>query len=287
MTGFGRAQAQYKDKTYTIEIKTLNAKASDVRVKVPSGFREYEIKLRQYILEKVVRGKTELNISVMSESDDVENALNIPLFTKYYKDIHNVSLDLGIPDGDYIQGILRIPNVIKSSDYELSDEEWKFILATCDKALDKLNIFRKAEGKVLFDDLVNRIEQIVKLTDQIDIHESDRIEKLRERLRKNLDEYLNDQQVDLNRFEQEVIYYIEKLDIHEEKVRLSQHCTYFLEEINSNSFSKGKKLGFLAQELGREINTIGSKAQYTEIQKIVVEMKNELDQIREQLANAL
>ena len=287
MTGFGKATSQFQDKTYTIEIKTLNGKNSDVRLKVPVGFREYEIKLRQYVLEKVVRGKTEMTLTVVSGDTDIDNSLNVPLFKKYYNDLRSVVMELGMEEGDYLQTILRIPNIIQSADYHLSEEEWKFVLSLCDDAVNDLNRFRKDEGKMLYDDLCNRIKNIESLLDQITPHESDRIDRQREKMQKGLKEFLSEQTVDQNRFEQEIIYYIEKLDIHEEKVRLSQHCKYFNEEINSESISKGKKLGFLAQEIGREINTIGSKAQYSAIQKIVVEMKNELDQIREQLANLL
>ena len=287
MTGFGKATAQYHDKTYMVEIKTLNAKNSDVRMRVPAGFREYEIKLRQYIMDKVVRGKTEMNLSVMTDDGDMENTLNISLFKKYYKDLKTVSDELDIQNSDFLQSILRIPNIIKTSEYEISDEEWNFILEICDQAIDDLNAFRLAEGKMLYQDIVSRTNRIVILLSEVSPYEDDRIRKLREKMQKGLKEFMSDQTVDQNRFEQEIIFYIEKLDIHEEKVRLEQHCKYFLEEINAEGMSKGKKLGFLAQEIGREINTIGSKAQYSEIQKIVVEMKNELDQIREQLANLL
>jgi uncharacterized protein (TIGR00255 family) len=287
MTGFGKATAQYEDKTYTVEIKTLNAKNSDVRMKVPVGFREHEIKLRQYILDKVVRGKTEMTLTVMADESDIENSLNVPLFKKYYKDLSSLSEELKIENGDFVQSILRIPNVIKSSEYVLSQDEWKFILGLCDSAVVDLNRFRKDEGTVLFNDLLSSVNQIEKLLKEITPHEEARIQQQREKMLKGLREHMSEQTVDHNRFEQEIIYYIEKLDIHEEKVRLDQHCKYFIEEINAPGISKGKKLGFLAQEIGREINTIGSKAQYSEIQKIVVEMKNELDQIREQLANLL
>ena len=287
MTGFGLATGQYADKTYTIEIKTLNAKSSDARLRVPSGFREQEIKIRQHIMEKVVRGKTEVTISANSDENDVENSLNTSLFKKYYRDLKEISTELQIDNADYIQSILRIPNVIKSAELHISEDEWSFIVNLCNQAIEELDTFRKAEGRVMFEDIVTRVTQIKSLIDDISPHELERIEKLKERMRKNLSEFAKDQQVDRNRFEQEIIFYIEKLDIHEEKVRLLQHCDYFLEEINSTIFSKGKKLNFVAQEIGREINTIGSKAQYSEIQKIVVEMKNELDQIREQLANVL
>ncbi|MDG2450184.1 MAG: YicC family protein [Saprospiraceae bacterium] len=287
MTGYGKATAQYDDKTYTVEIKTLNAKNSDVRMRVPVGFREYEIKLRQYILDKIVRGKTEMSLSVMADENDIENSLNVPLFKKYYKDLSELSNELKIENSDFVQSILRIPNIIKSSEYALSDSEWKFILNLCDKAVEDLNRFRKDEGTVLYNDLLSSIKQIEKLLKDITPYEEARIQQQREKMLKGLREHMSEQTVDHNRFEQEIIYYIEKLDIHEEKVRLSQHCKYFDEEINAPGISKGKKLGFLAQEIGREINTIGSKAQYSEIQKIVVEMKNELDQIREQLANLL
>ena len=287
MTGFGSSTGQYKDKTYAVEIKTLNAKSSDARLKVPAGFREHEIKIRQYIMDKVVRGKTDVTVTVVSDEMDVENNLNVALFKKYYKDLKSIGADLGIENADYVQSILRIPNVIKSADYTISDGEWKFILDLCDQAVDQLDAFRMTEGKAMCDDVVLRINCIKELISKIDPYEKERIKKLRVRLQKNLNEFTNDQQVDQNRFEQEIIFYIEKLDIHEEKVRLKQHCDYFLEEIDAEELSKGKKLGFLAQEIGREINTIGSKAQYSEIQKIVVEMKNELDQVREQLANVL
>ncbi|MEE9373715.1 MAG: YicC/YloC family endoribonuclease [Saprospiraceae bacterium] len=287
MTGFGKATAQFGNKTYMVEIKTLNAKSSDVRIRVPVGFREYEIKLRQYIMEKVVRGKTEMSLTVMSDDNDNENSLNVTLFKKYYKDLSQITDDLNIENSDFVQAILRIPNVIKSSDYELSDEEWKFILRLCDNAVEDLNKFRKDEGEVLYNDLISSVKEIEVLLLQITPHEEARIVQQREKMKKGLRDFMNDQKVDHNRFEQEIVYYIEKLDIHEEKVRLSQHCKYFDEEIHAKGISKGKKLGFLAQEIGREINTIGSKAQNSEMQKIVVKMKNELDQIREQLANLL
>lgn len=287
MTGFGRASSQYGDKTYTAEIKTLNGKNSDVRLKVPAGFREYEIKLRQHILEKIVRGKSEFNLSVMSDEGDIENTLNIPLFKKYYRDLKQVSDELNIDNADFVQSILRIPNIIKTSEFEISEDEWKFILTVCDAAVENLNDFRLTEGKMLYNDLVKRISNINTMLGQLPQHEAKRTEQQRERMQKGLKDFMSEQNVDHNRFEQEIVYYIEKMDIHEEKVRLEQHCKYFLEQINTEEPAKGKKLGFLAQEIGREINTIGSKAQYSEIQKIVVEMKNELDQIREQLANLL
>lgn len=287
MTGFGKATAQFAGKTYTIEIKTLNAKNSDVRLKVPVGFRSFEIKLRQYILDKVIRGKTEMILTVVAGDTDVDNSLNVSLFKKYYSDLKNLTEELDMAEGDYLQTILRIPNVIQSADFELSEEEWKFLLTLCDTAVDDLNNFRKEEGQMLYNDLVMRVQNINTLLDQVTPHEADRIEKQRQKMAKGLAEYASEQAVDKNRFEQEIVYYIEKLDIHEEKVRLAQHCKYFMEEINASPISKGKKLGFLAQEIGREINTIGSKAQYSPIQKLVVEMKNELDQIREQLANLL
>ena len=287
MTGFGRASGEFNGKQIQIELKSLNGKATDVRVRIPNNFKEKEILLRNLVLERLHRGKIDLNISNPAGSGHEEFALNKELFAKYYKEIEALKRDLKFENEDALQSILRIPNVMTPVDEEMSEEEWSFVKEVLDKAISNFLSFSQTEGDAMYKDLSLRINNIISLLNSVNPQEGERIEKIKERIRKNLNLHFSSENVDQNRFEQELIYYIEKLDITEEKVRLEQHCNYFLEILNDSGVVKGKKLGFISQEMGREINTLGAKSQDSTLQQIVVNMKDELEKIKEQLANVV
>ena len=285
MTGYGQASNQFKDKTIQVEIKSLNGKTSDIRCKVPGSYKEKEIQLRKYLMDKAYRGKFDFTLTIESEKGDDEYGLNKALFRKYYTELSELKEELGIDSGDIIQTILRIPNVVGAINEEIDEEEWKFVMKTTDAAIEALNNFRAEEGKAAEKDMKDAASRIADLLGKVEPFEKGRIETLKERFRKNLEDFQTDEKVDRNRFEQEIIYYLEKLDINEEKVRLSQHCKYFNEVLDSEKVEIGKKLGFIAQEMGREINTLGAKANEKNIQQMVVSMKDALEKIKEQVAN--
>jgi len=287
MTGYGRAKGEFQGKSYTIEIRTLNGKTTDIRVKLPPILKVKEIELRKFILDDVFRGKVDLTIQVSAGETDTDLGLNMKLFEKYFKQLYDFGQKHGLHNQDFVQAIIRIPNVVEAIDEELSEDEWAFVLSQTENALAQLRSFRTDEGGALKNDLLGRLERIQQLLIEVEPHEATRKEELVSRLEKLIADNLSHDNIDENRLEQETIYYLEKLDIHEEKIRLQQHCVYFLSEINSEKIGQGKKLNFISQEMGREINTLGAKAQYSPIQQIVVEMKVELDQIKEQLANVL
>jgi len=286
MTGYGRSSKRFGDKNISVEIKSLNGKTSDLRLRVPANFKEKEITIRKIILTGCSRGKIDANVEISSESGDNDFALNKTLFAKYLNELKGLDLP---SDGntDYVQAILRIPNVIKADDKELDEAEWKVILEVTQEALANLKNFRKEEGDMTKIDFHKRVTSIQSNLEEIAPYESRRVDKLKERLKSKLEEYISNEKVDPNRYEQEVIYYLEKLDINEEKVRLSQHCKYFLEVLAMDDSEKGKKLGFISQEMGREINTLGAKAQDADIQQRVVGMKDELEKIKEQVLNII
>jgi len=287
MTGYGKAIDTYNGKTYSIDIKTLNGKASDLRLKSPTQLRSKEIDLRKRIMNSVMRGKMDCTISVSGGESDVDYKLNLPLIESYLQQLEQVSSKYNLSGQDLIQTIIRIPNVVQPNDETISDEEWSFLNQLLGKAIDQLDGFRKKEGNSLAADLKGRVQQIGKLLTQVDAVEQARKAEFLTKLKKNIEEHIPADNIDQNRFEQEIVYYLEKLDVHEEKVRLSQHLTYFIETLDTPEKNKGKKLNFISQEMGREINTLGSKAQYSPLQQIVVQMKVELDQVKEQLANVL
>lgn len=288
MTGFGRAKATYQDKNITVELKALNGKISDVRCRIPANYKDKEIELRNMVLQKALRGKIDFLLTIGGVDGDGEYTINKQAFLHYFKEIKDLQKETGIQDeGDITQSILRIPNVITTPTDEVPEEEWKVVVKTIESALNNLHDFRTDEGKILHDDLALRNQNIKNLQSQIAEYEEARIQSLRDRFSKNLKEFFSSEQIDRNRYEQEIIYYIEKLDIHEEKVRLEQHCIYFEDILKNESPEVGKKLGFIAQEMGREINTLGAKAQDKNIQRIVVNMKDELEKIKEQLANVI
>jgi uncharacterized protein (TIGR00255 family) len=287
MTGYGRVSHPFKDKTIHVELRSLNSKYTDIRVKIPQNYREKEHALRKIISDRVHRGKIEVAIEVASDSGAEEFGLNEALFRKYHQELNRLSTELNIPDGDMLQAILRLPSVVSTSADNIDDQEWKAVLEGLDLAIEKFTGFRTAEGNAMKADLQMRVTRIMDLLSQLNPEEEERVTKLRQRMRQSLEEHLGKDKVDDSRFEQEILFYLEKIDITEEKVRLEQHCKYFIEELNKEQPLKGRKLSFISQEMGREINTMGAKAYSSNIQKLVVEMKDELEKIKEQVANTV
>lgn len=286
MTGFGKATCEVESKKITIEIKSLNSKQLDLFSRVPNVYKEKELDLRNIVSQKLERGKVEF--SLMVESINASNAtqINQALVKEYYTQLKGMSDSLGIAEpADWLSLLLRMPDVMKSETQELDEIEWETVKSTFVKAVDALIDFRKREGQSLEAVFVQKISNIRNLLATIDPFENERVAKIKSRIMDNLNE-LKGVEYDKNRFEQEMIYYIEKLDVNEEKNRLRQHLTYFEETMKAEG-SVGKKLGFIAQEIGREINTLGSKSNHCEMQKIVVKMKDELEQIKEQVLNVL
>ena len=294
MTGFGKAELNSKNANFTIEVKSLNSKQIDVIVKMPSIYRDKEIDLRKSISEKLQRGKIEVSIWREKSESSSNYTLNKDVIKEYHKQIEDLRKELGYKDPlegfevetfrDVMLTMVQMPEFLIRG--EKTDEtDWEKILEATHKAIDNLIQFRKDEGKILEKDLNIRINILSQLLKDIDPLSKNRIEKIKNNLNNKLSD-LDEKNIDLNRFEQELIYYLEKQDITEEQVRLNTHLNYFLEVMNMNS-SNGKKLGFITQEIGREINTIGSKSSDAEMQKIVVQMKDELEKIKEQLLNIL
>lgn len=288
MTGFGKATLELENKKVSIEIKSLNSKQLDINTRIPNLYKEKDLVLRNEIKNQLERGKVELSVFIESVGTDKETKINKPIVEAYYQQLTELSSELGIPmdKEPILQTIVKLPDALKTEHQELDEEEWNQIFAGFKSAVADLNSFRKQEGDALQVDIFERIANIEKLLEEVPQYEAKRIETVKTRINDNLKEFVEKQNVDKNRFEQEIIYYLEKLDITEEKVRLANHCKYFIETAN-NGNSIGKKLGFIAQEIGREINTLGSKANDSDIQKIVIQMKDELEKIKEQLLNVL
>ncbi len=287
MTGYGKGSSQVNGKQIKIEIKSLNGKSSDIRMRIPNNIKEKELLLRKQILNSAIRGKFDVTLKIGNETGADEYSLNTTLVKKYAKELKELREELGLDDSDILQSIMRIPNVVSPEEGDLEENEWVAIQQATESALEMLKNFRSEEGMVLKTDLGSRVTNIKSYLTGIEPLEKSRIDNVRERMHKNLNQWINEESIDKNRFEQEVIFYLEKLDITEEKVRLSQHCDYFLDTLNSEKIEKGKKLAFISQEMGREINTLGAKAQQSDIQQYVVMMKDELEKIKEQLANII
>ncbi len=287
MTGFGKTECECQDRKIVIEIKSLNSKQLDVNARIPNGYREKELAFRTLISKNLKRGKVDFNISVENSGGGSSFSINKPLVEKYYQEIKSISEEIG-EEGpvDYMSVIMRLPDVMMSEKEEVKEDEWKLLFDAVERAIGKLDVFRVEEGQNLFTDLSKRTEKIMELLVQVDPYEKRRIENLKVKIKRDLYELTDKDNIDKNRFEQELVYYIDKLDITEEKVRLKKHCEYFLETLGE-AVSQGKKLNFIGQEMGREINTMGSKAGDANIQKIVVQMKDELEKIKEQLFNIL
>jgi len=287
MTGFGQAKAQYEDKTIKIDIRTLNGKSTDVRLKVPNQYRSLEMTIRKEVINQLQRGKIDVNLSVESPLGEEKYTLNPTLIKSYYSELKEVNDALQANATDLLQLVMRIPNVVSTSESELSDNETELVKTLVEKACSALMDFRAEDGKSLSDDLLTQVGNISTLLDKLPTYEESRLENLRSRLTANIQKELKQERIDNSRFDQELFYYIEKLDISEEKTRLAQHLKYFKEVVENTESPKGRKLTFIGQEMGREINTLGAKAQDTNIQKLVVNMKDSLEKIKEQIANIL
>ena len=287
MTGYGKYSHEYGDIRILCELKSLNGKFTDVRIKSTIALGEKELEVRNLILDKVKRGKIEANISLEGDVPMSGVSFDIALINHLFEQLEPVFIKNGQDQANILPAIIRMPHVLQNQTSDISKELWKEIEATILKGIKKFDEFRANEGQSIREDLENSVQLIAKNLAEIDPYDEDRQKSLRERLSQKMSEYLSNESVDQNRFEQEVLYYLEKIDINEEKVRLNQHCEHFIEVMNAEGDEKGKKLSFISQEMGREINTMGSKAQWTAIQKHVVEMKNELEKIKEQLANTV
>jgi uncharacterized protein (TIGR00255 family) len=287
MTGYGRAVGTHNDKVISVEVRALNAKVTDVKLRFLGDYKEKELELRRVILEHAERGKLDVLIEVQSADGAAAVSLNEALFRGYCREVKRLAEELQLPMSDILPALLRIPNIINSSSAEIDDEEFEAILSVVRRALDNLREYRRQEGKALGTDLRMRVEHILSLLGELLPYEQERFVRMRERLRANLEENFGKENLDANRFEQEILYYLEKMDLTEEKVRLEQHCRYFIEQLEDANRSAGRSLGFISQEMGREINTLGAKAYDANIQRIVVQMKDELEKIKEQLANVL
>ena len=286
MTGYGKASASFEDKKISVEIRSLNSKSMDLYTRIASPYREKELEIRQYVTNALDRGKVELNIQIESIGVSKTVEINKVLAQEYYKDLKETNALIGESSSDYLSMVLRMPEIYtQTKDTTVSDEEFAFIHTIVADACLNLNTFRRQEGQALENEFTERIEEIRSLLKQVDSYESVRIEIIKERMRKGLEEAGSVVGFDENRFQQELIFYIEKLDVSEEKMRLANHLDYFLETMVLPA--AGKKLGFITQELGREINTLGSKSYHVELQKIVVDMKDALEKIKEQVLNTL
>ena len=288
MTGFGKASGQIDERTLNVEIKSLNSqKGLDLTVKLPSKYREYEYALRNKAANALLRGKIDVYITLEHNTASSELSLNKELIKSYFEEFKAIADEIGASTDNLLPTILKMPDVIGESHEEPSEDELKKIESILEKAIKELDSFRVIEGKSLETDLALRITNIEKYATELFLEDKRRVVEIRQRLNNNLENFIQKDKIDQNRFEQEVLYYIEKLDITEELTRLKSHCDYFKNILADKDDQKGRKLNFIAQELGREINTVGSKANDAVMQKLVVNMKDELEKIKEQTSNIL
>lgn len=288
MTGYGKATAELSDKKINVEIKSLNSKAMDLSTRIAPLYREKEIEIRNEIAKALERGKVDFSLWIdKKDACELVTPINQDVVVAYYERIRTISETTGIPaPEDWFSTLLRMPDVMTKNDIqELSEEEWKAVHATVLQAIQNLVEFRIQEGAALEKKFREKISNIAKLLTSVDPYEKERVEKIKERITDALEKTIS-VDYDKNRLEQELIYYIEKLDVNEEKQRLGNHLKYFINTLETGT-GQGKKLGFIAQEMGREINTLGSKSNHAEMQKIVVQMKDELEQIKEQVLNVM
>lgn len=288
MTGYGKATAELPDKKVSVEIKSLNSKAMDLSTRIAPLYREKEMEIRNEVSKTLERGKVDFSLWIeKKDAEQLATPINQDLVVAYYNKIKEISAVAGIPEPeDWFATLLRLPDVMSKNDtQELSDEEWAMVRPVVVEAINNLVDFRKQEGAALEMKFREKIANIASLLEQVTPFETERVAKIKDRITDALEKALN-VDYDNNRLEQELIYYIEKLDVNEEKQRLSNHLKYFISTLEGGS-GQGKKLGFIAQEIGREINTMGSKSNHVEMQKIVVQMKDELEQIKEQVLNVM
>lgn len=286
MTGFGKVTSEFPSKKVTVEIKALNGKQLDLSTRIPSVYREKEMLLRNMLLQDLERGKIEFNIYIEYVGKDIPTQINATAVESYYNQIKAIAerLQIALPS-DWFQTLLRMPDVVKTEVQEIDEAEWQVVEEAVKEAVCHLRNFRIQEGTMLQKFFEMKVGNIGRLLSEVEVYEKERIEKVKTRIMDNLEKVAG-QDYDKNRFEQEMIYYIEKLDVNEEKNRLANHLKYFIFTME-NGHGQGKKLGFIAQEMGREINTLGSKSNHAEMQKIVIQMKDELEQIKEQVLNVL
>ena len=286
MTGFGKVTMELPGKKISVEIKSLNGKQLDISTRIPNAYRDKEIEIRSLLSQTIERGKVDFLIYIDNVDTSISSKINPMAVEMYYKQIHDIArkLQIDIP-ADWFSVLLRLPDAVKTEIVELDEREWAILKKAIQDALKAFVAFRIQEGRMLENVFRTKIEAIAALLRGIDVYDGERIEKIKTRLYEAVKK-LDIPAYDENRFEQEMIYYIERLDVNEEKSRLENHLNYFLETMN-NETSQGRKLGFIAQEMGREINTLGSKSNHAEMQKMVVRMKDELEQIKEQIQNVL
>lgn len=288
MTGFGKATVESGNKKIVIEVKSLNSKQLDLNLRLPNLYKEKEMEIRSMVKDRLERGKVDMNIYFDSAEGEKTVSINRTVVMQYFNQMLEISDQLGIQTdkNELLQTVMRFPDTLQVKAEELADEEWLALQTGIEQALQAIDTFRIQEGKALIKDIGHRIELIQQLAAQVPQFEVKRVETIRQKLAEKIDEWTDVKNIDQNRFEQEIIYYLEKLDITEEKVRLANHCKYFLETVDKEE-APGRKIGFIAQEIGREINTMGSKANDHDIQKLVVKMKDELEKIKEQSLNVL
>ena len=287
MTGFGKVEFEIGTKKITFEIKPLNSKQLDINTRVPSMYREKDLEIRRLISEMLIRGKVDFALYLDNLGAESTSRINSAIIKDYYSQLKDVHQELGLEINESImQSIMRLPETVKMVYEELDETEWLMVRENLVKTLTELNRFRDQEGLALKADIVTNIQNILDLLAQVEPFEKQRLENVKAKIMDSLSDIQLNGNLDKNRFEQELIYYIEKLDINEEKVRLANHCKYFTETMEESEPS-GRKLGFIAQEIGREINTLGSKANESNLQRIVVQMKDNLEKIKEQVLNVL
>lgn len=287
MTGFGKAEATFSNKNISIEIRSLNSKQLDVYTRIPANYRDKDLEIRNFLKEELRRGKVDFALQMTSLGNAIAPVLNTDLAKSYYEQLANLGREIGVDvaSGDILATLVRMPEVFATPEEVVEETEWNQLWQVIGEAARNLNAFREQEGKSLQEDLLSNVTKIERLLEEVKNFEEERIEIVKERLQEHLESA--NISVDKERFEQELIYYLEKLDINEEKVRLRNHCEYFRETVHSKEKEVGKKLGFIGQEMGREINTLGSKANQTNIQQLVVQMKEALEKIKEQVLNVL
>jgi len=287
MTGFGKTEFELGNKKYTLEIKSLNSKQLDINTRIPALYRQKDIEIRRLMSEMLTRGKVDFALYLDNLGTESTSKINAAIIKDYFKQLKTVYKEIGLEVNESImQSIMRLPDTVKMTYEELDESEWLVVRENLIKTLEELNRFRDQEGLALEADIVGNIKNILDLLKQVEPFENQRMENVKTKILDSLNELQLNGNMDKNRFEQELIYYMEKLDINEEKVRLTNHCSYFTETMAETEPS-GRKLGFISQEIGREINTLGSKANESNLQRIVVQMKDSLEKIKEQVLNVL
>jgi len=285
MTGYGIAKQFFRDAQLQVEIKSVNSRGADIRIRSPFDLKDKEFTIRKEVIESAVRGKIDVVMELTTDNLRLSGLINEKLFRDYLQVLKPIADEFELDGSHLLSSVLRIPEVVAGGSDHLNETEWQIVESTLDEAMDRFLQYRQEEGSAIERDFINCITRIEDCLERIAPHEGNRMNKVRERINSGLEEFIPVESIDANRFEQELIYYLEKIDFSEEKSRLSQHCKYFRENLDTDVMSKGRTLNFIAQEIGREINTMGSKAYDSEIQRIVVEMKDELEKIKEQTAN--